>query len=94
MQWLDDHGYEAVTLGPGRGRPGIEEGELPPKPIVVSFDDGYPSQYASAFPVLQSAAGTGVLNLIAHGSELPTPTSRRCSTPAGSWPRTRSPTPT
>jgi peptidoglycan/xylan/chitin deacetylase (PgdA/CDA1 family) len=38
---------------------------------VGSFDDGYPSQYASAFPVLKQLHWPGVLNLRAQGSELP-----------------------
>ncbi len=36
---------------------------LPAHPLVVSFDDGYPSQYRAAFPVLRRAGWTGVLNL-------------------------------
>jgi peptidoglycan/xylan/chitin deacetylase (PgdA/CDA1 family) len=38
-------------------------GPLPRKPVVVSFDDGYPSQYTEAFPVLRSVGWPGVLNL-------------------------------
>ncbi len=38
---------------------------------MVSFDDGYPSQYASAFEVLEGLEWPGVLNLPARGSELP-----------------------
>ncbi len=70
MQWLDDHGYEAVTLDQVENA-WYERGRLPPKPIVVSFDDGYPSQYASAFGVLEKRDWPGVLNLLARGSELP-----------------------
>ena len=70
MQWLDDQGYEAVTLEEVEDA-WYEAGRLPPKPIVVSFDDGYPSQYASAFGVLEQHQWRGVLNLPAHGSELP-----------------------
>ncbi len=36
---------------------------LPAHPVVVSFDDGYPSQYRAAFPVLRRAGWPGVLNL-------------------------------
>ena len=70
MQWLDDQDYEAVTLEEVEDA-WYEGGRLPPKPIVVSFDDGYPSQYASAFRVLEQREWRGVLNLPAHGSELP-----------------------
>jgi peptidoglycan/xylan/chitin deacetylase (PgdA/CDA1 family) len=70
MKWLDEHGYEAVTLDQ------VEDawyagGELPPKPVVLTFDDGYLSQYVAAFPALQHFHWPGVLNLVAKGSDLP-----------------------
>jgi peptidoglycan/xylan/chitin deacetylase (PgdA/CDA1 family) len=70
MQWLDEQGFEAVTLDQVE-EAWYEGGRLPPAPIVISFDDGYPSQYASAFGVLQRLEWPGVLNLLARGSELP-----------------------
>jgi peptidoglycan/xylan/chitin deacetylase (PgdA/CDA1 family) len=70
MSWLKDHGYEAVTLtaveNAWDGR-----GELPPKPVVVSFDDGYLSQFVGAFPIMQRLHWPGVLDLKAAGSDLP-----------------------
>jgi peptidoglycan/xylan/chitin deacetylase (PgdA/CDA1 family) len=70
MKWLDDHGYEGVTLDQ------VEDawyagGELPPKPVVLTFDDGYLSQYVAAFPALQHFHWPGVLNLVAKGADLP-----------------------
>ena len=69
MDWLEEHGYEAVTLEQ------VEEawyhgGKLPPKPIVLSFDDGYRPQYTFALPTLRKHGWAGVLNLKAEGSEL------------------------
>jgi peptidoglycan/xylan/chitin deacetylase (PgdA/CDA1 family) len=70
MKWLDDHGYEAVTLDQVEDA-WYENGKLPVNPIVLSFDDGYASQYSSAFPVLEKRDWPGVLNLRTQGSELP-----------------------
>ena len=55
-------GYEAVTLGrvfdAWHGR-----AKLPPRPIVLSFDDGYRSQVTAARPILGARRWPGVLNL-------------------------------
>jgi peptidoglycan/xylan/chitin deacetylase (PgdA/CDA1 family) len=72
MQWLADNGYEAVTLDQVEAA-WYERGELPPKPMVVSFDDGYLSQYVAAFPEMQKLGWRGVLNLVAQDSDLPDP---------------------
>lgn len=69
MNWLEEQGYEAVTLEQ------VEEawydgGKLPPKPIVVSFDDGYRPQFTFALPELRKHGWAGVLNLKAEGSDL------------------------
>lgn len=62
MQWLARHGYRAVTQRQvwnhwHRG------GALPPKPIVISFDDGYRSVAEAAWPHMQRRSWPGVLNL-------------------------------
>jgi peptidoglycan/xylan/chitin deacetylase (PgdA/CDA1 family) len=69
MDWLDAHGYEAVTLE------AVEDawyrgGTLPAKPIVLSFDDGYRPQFTFALPELRRHGWPGVLNLKAEGSDL------------------------
>jgi peptidoglycan/xylan/chitin deacetylase (PgdA/CDA1 family) len=69
MDWLDQQGYEAVTLE------AVEEawyhdGTLPSKPVVISFDDGYRPQYTFALPTLSKHGWPGVLNLKAEGSDL------------------------
>jgi peptidoglycan/xylan/chitin deacetylase (PgdA/CDA1 family) len=69
MDWLDQQGYEAVTLE------AVEEawyngGTLPRKPVVISFDDGYRPQYTFALPTLRTHGWPGVLNLKAEGSDL------------------------
>jgi peptidoglycan/xylan/chitin deacetylase (PgdA/CDA1 family) len=69
MDWLEEQGYEAVTLE------AVEEawyhgGTLPQKPVVISFDDGYRPQYTFALPTLREHGWPGVLNLKAEGSDL------------------------
>jgi peptidoglycan/xylan/chitin deacetylase (PgdA/CDA1 family) len=62
MKALRKAGYYAITL-----RQAFDAwqhgGPLPRKPLVVSFDDGYLSQYTHARPVLRKLGWPGVLNL-------------------------------
>ncbi len=62
VRWLARHGFHAVTLkqvyDDWRGVRG-----LPPRPVVLSFDDGYRSDYTVALPVLRAQGWPGVLNL-------------------------------
>jgi len=69
MNWLDEHGYQAVTLE------AVEDawyhgGTLPARPVVISFDDGYRPQFTYALPELRKHGWPGVLNLKAEGSDL------------------------
>ena len=60
--WLSAHGYRAITLrqlfAGWAGRLA-----LPPKPIVLSFDDGYLSDYTVGLPTLRRHHWPGVLDL-------------------------------
>jgi peptidoglycan/xylan/chitin deacetylase (PgdA/CDA1 family) len=69
MNWLDEHGFEAVTLEAVE-RAWYRGGTLPPKPVVVSFDDGYRPQFTYALPELRRHGWPGLLNLKAEGSDL------------------------
>jgi peptidoglycan/xylan/chitin deacetylase (PgdA/CDA1 family) len=65
LRWLASHGFEPVTLRAvwghwHRGTP------LPPKPIVVSFDDGFRDTALIALPLLRQRGWPGVLNLALH----------------------------
>jgi peptidoglycan/xylan/chitin deacetylase (PgdA/CDA1 family) len=69
LEWLDKHGYQAVTLEQVE-EAWFEAGTLPPKPVVLSFDDGYRPQFTFALPQLRKHGWAGVLNLKAEGSDL------------------------
>ncbi len=56
MDWLEEHGYQAVTLEQVQ-EAWYHGGKLPPKPIVISFDDGYRPQFTFALPTLRNTAG-------------------------------------
>ena len=62
MAWLAEEGFIAVTLGElydaWHGK-----GNLPAKPVVISFDDGLQSQFTEALPILRELGWPGVLNL-------------------------------
>jgi peptidoglycan/xylan/chitin deacetylase (PgdA/CDA1 family) len=62
LEGLAGAGYHGVTLSQAwaawHGGPA-----LPAKPVVVSFDDGYASQYDVARPELRKLGWPGVLNL-------------------------------
>ena len=62
MSWLARHGYKAVTQRDvwnhwHRG------GALPPRAIVITFDDGYRSVADRALPSMQARGWPGVINL-------------------------------
>lgn len=62
LQWLRRHGFHAVSLGRvydywTRGY------ALPPKPVVLSFDDGYREDFTNVRPLLLSHHWPAVLNL-------------------------------
>lgn len=59
---LDRAGYTPVTLAQA-WRHWEEGAELPRRPVVLSFDDGFRDQYANAVPLLRARRWPGVLNL-------------------------------
>jgi peptidoglycan/xylan/chitin deacetylase (PgdA/CDA1 family) len=69
MDWLDSHGFEAVTLEAVENA-WYHGGTLPRKPVVISFDDGYRPQFTYALPELRKHGWPGLLNLKAEGSDL------------------------
>lgn len=63
MQYLSDAGFTTISLyelnaALTQGAP------LPPKPIVLTFDDGYRDAYTNVFPILQLYGFTGTFFII------------------------------
>jgi peptidoglycan/xylan/chitin deacetylase (PgdA/CDA1 family) len=65
LRYLRRHGYEPVTMqqvwDDWTGK-----ADLPRRPVVLSFDDGYPNQYFNAARQLRKYRWPAVLNLVAH----------------------------
>jgi peptidoglycan/xylan/chitin deacetylase (PgdA/CDA1 family) len=56
-------GYHAVTLD-RVWRAWHGRAPLPPRPVVLSFDDGYRGDFGAAMPILRRRGWPGVLNLL------------------------------
>ncbi|GIV64790.1 MAG: hypothetical protein KatS3mg046_050 [Bellilinea sp.] len=63
MDFLRQNGYETIT--PVQlAKVILKGGELPAKPVILTFDDGYSSIYNLAFPVLDRCGFIGVVYVI------------------------------
>ncbi len=51
MNYLATHNYSVISLSELLA--GLRDGQLPPKPIVITIDDGFKSTYTLAYPVLK-----------------------------------------
>jgi len=51
MDYLAAHNYSVISLSELLAR--VRSGQLPPKPIVITIDDGYKSTFTLAYPVLK-----------------------------------------
>jgi peptidoglycan/xylan/chitin deacetylase (PgdA/CDA1 family) len=63
LAYLRDQGYSTISLyqldeALTQGTP------LPPKPVILTFDDGYIDHYLAAFPLLQEYGFTGTFFII------------------------------
>jgi peptidoglycan/xylan/chitin deacetylase (PgdA/CDA1 family) len=63
LRYLQDQGYESITLNDLAlhltvGKP------LPPRPVILTFDDGYADAYSHAFPLLLRYGFVGTFFLI------------------------------
>lgn len=60
LQYLKSNHYETISLNRLIGA-----GDLPEKPIVITFDDSYESVFTHAFPLMQKYGFTGTVFVIA-----------------------------
>lgn len=68
LQYIRDQGYTAVL--PREVAAWVRgEGDLPEKPIMITFDDGNKSAYVYAYPLLKKYGMKGVLSVIGIHSE-------------------------
>lgn len=58
MQYLADSGYTTIDLY-DLSRAITNKEELPDKPIILTFDDGYKDIYENAWPIMQEFGFTG-----------------------------------
>ena len=61
LQWLKDNGYTTVLpreLAAGEA--------LPEKPVLITFDDGYRSNYNLAFPIFQEFESKMVISVMVY----------------------------
>ena len=58
MSWLAKSGYHTITM------PELFAGNLPTKPIVLTFDDGYQDNYDNAYKILSGMEQKGTFFVI------------------------------
>jgi len=65
LQYLRSHGYHPVTMQQV-WNDWTGKADLPQRPVVLSFDDGYPDQYSNAARQLRQYHWPAVLNVVVH----------------------------
>ncbi|MGE5591648.1 MAG: polysaccharide deacetylase family protein [Bacillota bacterium] len=66
LSFLKEHGYQSLTLR--QLQDGLAgQAPLPPRPVVLTFDDGYISHYRTVFPLLRKYGFSGVFFVYTDG---------------------------
>lgn len=68
LNYLKSHGYETVTVA-DLVRYVDELGELPEKPVMITFDDGHYNNYLYAYPLLKKHGMRAVISVIGKETE-------------------------
>jgi peptidoglycan/xylan/chitin deacetylase (PgdA/CDA1 family) len=72
LAYLAAEGYTAITLG-DLGAALAQGAPLPPRPVILTFDDGYADNYTAAFPLLREFGFTGTFFVMTAGPDLANP---------------------
>ncbi len=65
MKSLKAWGYTSIPIS-ALVEAVVQEGELPARPVVITFDDGFEDVYENAFPIMQRYGFTGTFYLIVN----------------------------
>lgn len=69
LKYLAENGYETVTMAEVIAY--VKEGDdLPEKPVMLTFDDGYYNNYCYAFPLLRVYNAKAVISIIGKYTDL------------------------
>ena len=69
LKWLEQNGF--TTILPSQLVSYVINGtQLPSRPVILSFDDGYCNNYTLAFPLLQKYNAKAVIALIGSQSDI------------------------
>jgi peptidoglycan/xylan/chitin deacetylase (PgdA/CDA1 family) len=63
LQFLADHGYQSLTLDQALAHLSAGAPSAGPRPVVLTFDDGFRDFYTEAFPALQQHGFTATMFL-------------------------------
>jgi peptidoglycan/xylan/chitin deacetylase (PgdA/CDA1 family) len=67
MQWLYDHGYTTIPVS-RLVDVILNGGELPARPVAITFDDGMMDIYTTSYPIMRQFGFIGTLFLVAGWS--------------------------
>jgi len=77
MKYLKENGYTTINLKD------LEDGKVPEKAIVLTFDDGLEDFYTTAFPILQkygfTASNTVITNMVGRNGHMTIEQLRACA---------------
>ncbi len=68
LKYLQEHGYTTILVSDLEKY--IKGGDLPEKPILLTFDDGYYNNYYYGFPLLQQYNSKAVIAIIGYYSDI------------------------